>query len=183
MFAEAITNGELIQIGSILALCGLTGWYSVETRRIAHASKDAAVAAQQSAESAERLLQLETIPIVWAHAGKRLQGEGNQGWVRLEVHNSGRGAALRVRCSVTTDDGDVFGPELIVDALDPIVGRDQKQVSMPNRFVAHIERGEYTLSVSYTDAAGKLYTTRGSPGSGEILERSEYGVERTLFGA
>jgi len=109
-------QGPLVAIGTV-ALVVVTVVYVIKTGALARS-------AERSAASAERLVQLEVLPLAYARRGGHSKGAGRQQSIQLVVKNVGPAAALNVygwfRIGEETEDGyQTFGSVLMTPILDP----------------------------------------------------------------
>jgi hypothetical protein len=165
-----MSTSELITIMSFVVLAALTAWYAYQTQELAIQAKAAIDAAQRSAESAERMLQLESLPIVWGRTSSVASG-GHQGAeVEVIVHNVGRGVALDVTAAVAFQDGSVRGPLAMASELTPTTGGAAQRTRMSINQHKQMATGDFSVKCEFSDAAGRRYQTRGRGSSAEVVE-------------
>lgn len=173
-----MTIGEGITIGSFLVLAGLTWWYAHQTKKLADQAQASTEAARRSAESSERMVQLESLPIVWGRIEKVTLSSTKGALLGVAARNVGRAVALNVEFWLFID-GELNGPVLMGRALDPVVGEGTGELTVPSSDFLGPD-GDYAVICSYEDAASRRYQTRAMKDDAHILEITSDGERRLL---
>jgi len=137
------------------ALVGVSIAYVILTARLAEYAKT-------SAESAERSLLLDSMPIVLPEAGSGSRN-GGQTNIHVNLTNTGRHTAINGAVSVRGQNGFLLGPQ----AVPPLPSGDsirQTFVSREETFPMWNEGDltEYTISIEYQDPVGNRYRVEHS---------------------
>jgi hypothetical protein len=183
-------NAAAVTALASVVLAGVTYAYVRSTRKAIMSARDtaeatarAAGAAEKFAMSAAQLVELEFLPVVWgrlgSHSSHSKMGEPKYS-VQVYARNVGRGVALRVECWLTAG-GENSEPWPAGEELDPITREGRARFETSKSMFDAVTVGEYAITCSYFDAAGRRFESRGSPSSGVIVEIAEDGTERRLF--
>ena len=155
-------DASTVQAWSALAIAILTvalvlvsTAYVIQTARLAEYAK-------ASAESAERSLLLESMPIVLPEAGRASRSGGLTN-INVRLTNTGRHAAINGLVSLRGQDGLSLGPQ----AVPPLPSGEAIQqafVSREETFPMWNEGAlnEYTISMEYQDPVGNRYRVEHS---------------------
>lgn len=140
-----------------VALAVLTGFYVWETRRIAKQAAESAEAAREAADSAERGVLIESMPLVIPHHG----GGSRSNW-KLVAENHGRSAAFSVLIEMyEVDEQRAFG-SVVTDALGPGETWTGTMDESESATAFEIRKKEHRLEVWYVNAFGQQFRTTRS---------------------
>ena len=147
--------------GPILAL-GTVGLFAVTTLYVFRTGA-LARSAERSAASAERLVQLDVLPLVFARSGTRANGSGGQS-IEITVRNVGRTAALNVYAwfRIGEEDSDymTFGSGRVALLLKPgDEATSEVEINQDQGEAFDQEPSVVVAIASYQDAFGGYYKT------------------------
>jgi hypothetical protein len=138
-------------------------------------------AARRSAESSERLVQLESLPIVWGRIGSISSAPTRGSLLEVIARNVGRAVALKVSFGLLID-GELHWPVSMGSALDPIVGEAKGRLTLSSiEFLMEDSDPDFTIICDYEDAASQRYQTRAMRDDAHIVAISADGSERRLL--
>ncbi len=153
-----------------MVLVAITGFYTWRTHVLARHSATAAEAAVRSAESAEVVAQLDSMPVVYAFLGYRSTQPDDDGlWsITWEWRNLSPRPAVALQISFQTQGGEVVTPPFDIDSI--LAGSSEGMaltLHQKSDFDDLMATPVLTTTVTYQDAFGNTYSTiTKQPGGG-----------------